>query len=457
MTKTGGKRNSHDDEDDRKDLTRIEDLSEFLHQEDPELESKFGDFNRPEPSTTGISIDALDDNFNETTPEFGELPAVPDEDQVPPEIPMDNSSEEIATEDSFGEAVFSEEQSIFQEEAAQEFLEEESPSWDLPTEEETVSFEEASEEISEEVPEESVESIDSLETFEPLIEEDVATEEEIPPAMTTPEKFEDVKTFAQHFSYGKSTGGGNPPFSLIARHIKYKDDADNILALLREFGLVTKTTEAETIKALELGTLLVPQISEYTAIVLAHKLRRYDLDLEVGLSDEIHPSKSGETNPRGLVKKESLKQNKSESLKLKDSPHQMKDVIVTTASSIEGYVIQKHLGVQTTFAIVEEEDLEKLAFISRQEREPQEVFEVSEDYGDLSSESAFNNFKQTYVALYEDLTNQLKQKAFTKKANALIGLQFQMNPIQYDRHEQRVNAFQITCSATMAIISPEKE
>jgi uncharacterized protein YbjQ (UPF0145 family) len=459
MSNTGGKRNSdEDDDDDRKDLTRIEDLSEFLHQEDPDLESKFGDFNRPEPSSTGINLDSLDDNFNDSTPEFGEPPAIPgisDEHQVPPEIPLDNSSEEIATEDSFGESVFSDEQSTFENttfeestfegEIASENLEAETPSWELPTEDETVSFDEASE----------------LETFEPILEEeslqDEEVEEETQPLISIPEKFEDVKSFAQHFSYGKSTGGGNPPFSLIARHIKYKDDADDILILLREFGLVTKTNEAETIKALELGTLLVPQISEYTAIVLAHKLRRYDLDLEVGLSDEIHPSKSGETNPRGLVKKESLKQNKSESMKLKDSPHQFKDVLVTTASKVEGYFVQKHLGVQTTFAIVEEEDLEKLAFISKQEREPNEVFEVSEEFGDLSSESAFRNFKETYVALYEDLTNQLKQKAFTKKANALIGLHFQMNPLQYDRREQRVNAYQVTCSATLAIIAPENK
>lgn len=456
MSNTGGKRNSHDDDDDdRKDLTRIEDLSEFLHQEDPDLESKFGDFNRPEPSSTGINLDALDDNFNDSTPEFGEPPAVPEEDQVPPEIPMDNSSEEIATEDSFGEAVFSDEQSTFEELEASEVLEEESPSWELPSDE-TLSFEEASEEIQNEEFQTEETSFESIETFEPITEEEVEASDEIQPAFASPEKFEEVKSFAQNFSYGKSTGGGNPPFSLIARHIKYKDDAEDILGLLREFGLVTKTNEAETIKALELGTLLVPQISEYTAIVLAHKLRRYDLDLEVGLSDEIHPSKSGETNPRGLVKKESLKQNKSESMKLKDSPHQIKDVLVTTASSIEGHVIQKHLGVQTTFAIVEEEDLEKLAFISKQEREPHEVFEVSSDYGDLSSESAFRNFKQTYVALYEDLTNQLKQKAFTKKANALIGLHFQMNPLQYDRRDQRVNAYQVTCSATLAIITPEK-
>lgn len=455
MSNTGGKRNSHDDDDDRKDLTRIEDLSEFLHQEDPDLENKFVDFNRPEPTSTGVNLDALDDNFNDSTPEFGEPPAIPEEDQVPPEIPMDNSSEEIATEDSFGEAVFSDGQSALEETEVSEVLVEESPSWDLPMEEDTSSFEETT---SEEIPTEE-NSFESIESFEPILEEESIqeVEDEIQSASSSPEKFEDVKTFAQHFSYGKSTGGGNPPYSLIARHIKYKDDADDILGLLREFGLVTKTNETETIRALELGTLLVPQISEYTAIVLAHKLRRYDLDLEVGLSDEIHPSKSGETNPRGLVKKESLKQNFSSSMKLSEVSHQIRDVLVTTASSLEGHVIQKHLGVQTAFTIVEEDDLEKLAFISKQERDPNEVFEISSDYGELSSESAFKNFKQTYAAIYEDLTNQLKQKAFTKKANALIGLHFQMNPLQFDRREQRVNAYQITCSATMVIITPEKD
>jgi hypothetical protein len=50
---------------------------------------------------------------------------------------------------------------------------------------------------------------------------------------------------------------------------------------------------------------------------------------------------------------------------------------------------------------------------------------------------------------------QLKQKAFAQHANALLGLTFQLSPLQFDRSHARVNAYQITCSATLAIVGRE--
>ena len=63
--------NSHDDDDDeRKDLTRIEDLSEFLHQEDADLESKFEGFNpTTEDATSALNVDDLPPDLPEEMPE----------------------------------------------------------------------------------------------------------------------------------------------------------------------------------------------------------------------------------------------------------------------------------------------------------------------------------------------------------------------------------------------------
>lgn len=439
----GGK---NDDEDDRKDLTRIEDLSEFLHEEDKELEDRFGGFNRPEPSSTGIALDALDDDFASTTPEFGEAENS-ETDQVPPELPNDALSfdepETSSSEDSFGD--------MFTSETTTEEVTEEAPPWETTEE---VSFD-----LSEAPQEESSFSFDQETEPETETEDVVEAEPDIVSdssyGRVTPEKFEDVKSFAQNFSYGQSQGGGNPPYSIIARNIRYKEDADDIMILLREFNLVTATNEAETIKALEFGSLLIPQISEYCAIVLAHKLRRYDLDLEVGLSDEIHPSKSGDSNPRGLVKKENLKQNKSESLNLSDISTTLKDFLMTTSSTLPGHKIVKHLGVQTTFTIVEEDELEKLSFVDRKERDASPLFELPEGESSLSSDQAFKNYHQSFNALYEDLSNQLKQKALMQKANAILGLSFQLSPLHFDRREKRINAYQITCSGTLASVVAE--
>ena len=287
------------------------------------------------------------------------------------------------------------------------------------------------------------------------IQEDTSRDESA--YTNTSEKFEDVKTFAQNFSYGKaSVGGGNPPYSIIARHIKYKEEADDILELLREFGVVNAQNEKDTERSLELGSLIVPQISEYTAIVLAHKLRRFDLDLEVGLSDEVHPSKSGESNPRGLLKKDNLKQNRAESLKLSDIDTSIKDIIVTTSSQIPGYVVENYIGVQTTFTIVEEAELERLQYVQKNQRDAGEILNMEDlENPELTSEKAFKDYQNSFALLYEDLTMQLKQKAYAQHANALLGLNFQLSPLQFERSHGRVNAYQITCSATLAIVGAE--
>jgi uncharacterized protein YbjQ (UPF0145 family) len=271
-----------------------------------------------------------------------------------------------------------------------------------------------------------------------------------------PERFDDVKTFANNFSYGQVQGGGNPPYSIIVRHIKFKEDADDILALLQELGVVNDQNENETKTALALGSLLIPQISEYTAIVISHKLRRFDLDLEVGLSDEVHPSKSGDNNPRGLVKKDNLKQNISTRLKLSDIDNSIKEILVSTLPAIQGYQVEKYIGVQTAFSIVEEAELEKLHFVQKTQRDNSELYDYqSAESNDTTSEKAFNDYHNSFKLLYEDLTKQLQQKAFSQKANALLGLSFQISPLNFLRSDNRINAYQITCSATLAVLKME--
>jgi hypothetical protein len=109
--------------------------------------------------------------------------------------------------------------------------------------------------------------------------------------------------------------------------------------------------------------------------------------------------------------------------------------------------------VQTTFTIVEEAELEKLQYVAKTEREHSELFDYSDS--EVSTEKIFQDYQQSFELLYADLTMQLKQKAFTQHANALLGLTFQLSPLQFDRSHARVNAYQITCSATLAIVGRE--
>jgi hypothetical protein len=305
--------------DEKNDLTRIEDLSEFLHQKDSDLDSRFDTFSSDDshdPTSTGVDLNALD--------EAESLPDLPEEsneeeitfepttlDEVTFESPLEEGSFDFSSETSESE---SEEETSYDKTSFGENPFGSSESDSLNDELEEISFGEVTEETNLE------NTLDDHESHSnDVLEEDLTDTSYDDLAATaapqiytnTSEKFEDVKTFAQNFSYGKaSLGGGNPPYTIIARNIKYQDDAENILDILSEFGLINDQNRKDTEKAMEFGALIIPQISEYTAIVIAHKLRRFDLDLQVGLSDEVHPSKSGVENPRGLLKKDSLKQNR---------------------------------------------------------------------------------------------------------------------------------------------------
>ncbi len=448
----------NDDDDTRRDLTRIEDLSEFLHEEDPELESKFGEFNpKKEETQTGLTGGV-------------DLAELSDDQEVPPALPNEetDNSQQLAddswqsSDDGFqsGETESSE---VSFEETFEETTQEESPfenSFELSTEDNEFNLA-SSDDI--EAAETEVEAESQTDDFFASLPEtntdfdQQQTDDTQPPTdYSSQEKFDEVKTFAQNFSYGQIQGGGNPPFSLIIRNLKYQEESADIIALLTEFGLVNAENLADTTRALELGSLLIPQISEYSAIVIAHKLRRYDCDLEMGLSDEVHPSKSGEHNPKGLMKKDSLRQNKAETYHKDEEDVPGKEVLVTTTSSLEGYTVRKYIGVQTSFAIVDEDELERLKYVQSTKRSgvPMRAYETEANV-EFSSERAFLDYQSSFDHLFVDLLDQLKGKAIKERANALLGLSYQLSSLPFEKTSQGKGCFQLTCSATMAVVKPE--
>jgi len=460
-----GNGHNNDDDDDRKDLTRIEDLSEFLHEDDPDLESKFGDFDQSYHKADGTSTEVTTGGLD--LPDVSDLSDLESENatgEAPPEVSFEsseNDSEELIsmpdvpfdlTDESSGETSFDTSLPDSSDDLSNDSLE--------GSQED--SFEnslESSDDFS--FAESSLETPSEDEAVsEPFTTDNLPSYEETPveeaPQEQPPERFTEVKAFAQNFSYGQIQGGGNPPYSLIVRNLKYEDDKESILGILTEFGIVTEQNLAETTKALEMGHLLVPQINEYSAIILAHKLRRFDCDLEVGLSDEVHPSKSGEQNPKGLVKKESLRQNISESYVANTTKVESKEIIVTTTAQLEGYKIHKYVGVRTSFAIVDEEELERLAFVQKQERSQSELSEYNPDEEEtLSSEQAFMDYRSSFDYLFVTLAEDLKSKAQKEKANALLGLSYQLQQLPFEKTPNGKNCYQLTASATMAVVSPE--
>lgn len=446
--------NGHNnDDDDRKDLTRIEDLSEFLHQEDPDLESKFGDFDKSYHKADGTStaVTGVNEALNLT-----DLTELDEQDEALPSLPETEAETEAEpeTEMDMGMAMDSDLPDL----PASEDFAFESTAFDEPLAEDTPLEEMSFEETPSEEPLFDESPFESSLLEETQGEELSYAEEEAAVEITPPERFEEVKSFAQNFSYGQIQGGGNPPFSLVIRNLKYEDDKESILSVLSEFGLVTEQNHDETVRALDLGSLLVPQISEFSAIVLAHKLRRFDCDLEVGLSDEVHPSKSGEHNPKGLVKKDSLRQNISESYKKSEKQPEARDIIISTTAQLEGYVVKKYIGIQTSFAIVDEEELDRLKFVQQQARAKSELHDYHPEESDdpsHSTERAFLDYKSSFDYLFVSLAEELKSKAQKEKANALLGLSYQLQSLPFEKTPSGKNCYQLTASATMALVSPE--
>jgi len=435
------------DDDDRKDLTRIEDLSEFLHQDDPEIDNKFGSFNTSSSSdvesSSLINLDELDSD-------------------LPPEIPTEEASEanfEAATEiePTFD---FSEHSEIMSEvteeiepsiETTSDFTE------DLENSESTFITE-----LDEEAKIESIAETEAELEPEPESEPEAEFEDLQEPEMENApfsfanieesngdtnaslpsDNFEEVKSFAQNFSYGTIEGAGNPPFSVIIRNIKFKEEADDILALLTEFGIINEHNQKEIEVAINLGSLLVSQISEYTAIILAHKLRRYDLDIEIGLSDEIHPSKSGESNPKGLTKKSSIKQNVEESYKRPEKNFKIADMIITNAPSVQNYKIVKILGIDHAHCTLSEDEISRSAYIHQRI--------LARDLSPNEMED-FKTYKKEQDELHNILLAEIKNRAFKEGANALLSVQFNLNSLS----DHKQHFMKLTCTCTKVILEHE--
>ena len=144
----------------------------------------------------------------------------------------------------------------------------------------------------------------------------------------------------------------------MLKGIRYREDIEDILIVLREHKLCHKDNEKILTDTLEHGGLLLSQINEYSAIYLAHRFRKYNATVQVGLSDELHPSKSYAHDQRGITSKRSFKQNVSESKHVAESI-ELEDILLATTPTMENHTIHNYLQVITAHRLVDQIQLEK--------------------------------------------------------------------------------------------------
>lgn len=297
------------------------------------------------------------------------------------------------------------------------------------------------------------------ETYSPPASEEIST----PQASSSKETISQLQNFAKNVSYGDLTAEGNPPFSIVIKNVKYKEDIDDILSLLGELKIIEDPEGPRA--SLERGSMLIPRLSEYAAIIICHKLRRFHLDLLMGLTDEIQPPKVKES---ATISKSAVYGDYSHSFELSKGHIKTNDVMTATTTTLEGYEILQYLGVVSERTVIDMEhfatdqslELELLNQlhdtqrdeilknnIKRQNKVAANSYPV--DYMPDPSEDKQEVERVTLSEIYQDLAYKLKAHAITFKGNAVVGINYQVTPILVSESLGIQSKYQISCTGSV--------
>ncbi len=407
----------------KKDLTSIEDMGEYLHELDAADEAE-------------SDISPLQEDENGAIEPFGG--------DLPPVLPGDEEEATFTSDETFGTSDFSTNSEFKTSDfSTQEFEE----SFDLSTfENSTTSKTDISSVQNDDEDEDSgfketdmiggmvEETLSSRPlpsaSFHPPIEEENAKIEITPgpepdpyapnPDFKQPEAFEDVKKFAENSQWTGSSAEGNPSFSILLKNVRYVEDVNDIVSILKELSLLSDT-EDQVRGRLMRGHLLIPRISEFAAIFVAHKLRRFDIDIQVGLSDEIHPPKHHEKPEVGVVSKHNLFQNQGHHFHFDDPKLEISQIIVASTPSLEGYQVLRYMGVASEHKMIDGH--------------------LVEDEG--SEEIPLH---------YKELAQKLKAHALKANSNAVVGLNYQLTPVPSE-YGVLGHKYRLSCTGNLVWVS----
>lgn len=391
----------------KKDLTRIEDLAEYLHDLEASEETSFetpltedipeAPFSEDTPSE--LPPENIDFNSTESTTDFNS------------DDPFSATIEETSSENSFQADLEQnietnttsaiEETSLFDEPAKEFHLDESISTNFAPETSFTDPFESSPEEIK------------PLEISKPAKPQETET-------YKMPENFGDLKTFSENTSFTGEGTEANPSFSVLIKNVKYTEDVEDILSLLKEFKLIADTEE-QTKSRLMRGSLLIPRVSEFAAIYLAHKLRRFEIEIQMGPSDEIHPPKHQEKPEIGIVSKFNLYQNKIHAFRFDDPKLELSQIIVSATASLDNHQIVRYVGVASEHKILEDYSVEN----------------------ETSDEISFH---------YQDLAQKLRAHALKMNANAVVGLNYQLTPIPSELGIQG-HKYRLSCTGNLVWVN----
>ncbi len=283
------------------------------------------------------------------------------------------------------------------------------------------------------------------------------------------QNLDDVTEFGEKSTYSTLASEGNPPFSVILKNPRYKEDVEDIITILKEVEIVSESDIEQVTKSLTDGQYLVSRISEYCAIILCHKLRRFDVEILMGLTEEINPPKSYDSEDRGLLTKASILNNKKHHFNFKAV--EKENILATTLPQIEGHIIKKHFGIITRSTQISANELKPSGaedeLIEKMHDEDKKLIQnyrlKRENYLASNSQHPGDNFvhlldestKGSHLEvdnIYKNLLDKLKDNAMSNRANGLVGVNFMVTPLPLQDFQSHDTIYQIQCSGNMVWI-----
>ncbi len=285
---------------------------------------------------------------------------------------------------------------------------------------------------------------------------------ETPDQWEQPKTLNEITSFANSTSYGNFQGEATPPFSIILKGFKYFEDLESIASILDELKIMGAEDKDNIISSMRRGQLLIPRLSEYAAIIICHKLRHFDLEITMGLTEEIHPPKSYESNDKGFTNKTTLSKNVNYHKGFTNDT----DIITTSLPQLTDYKIIQHLGIVSHVLTLSANDIINNGYledeiisqssneneISRLRIQRENSFASQSEYIKLNqfmNQSTQKDFKPSLNTFYQKAITELKMKARKEKANSILGINFQILPFNINQNRPQ---YQIMATGNLAWI-----
>lgn len=416
------------------DMTRIEDLSQLVHLDDPELEALFRKATSlPElpiadlPTSETDELVEIEETFFEENPNET-LEFLPEETtEAAPEYIFEETADdtfEQGTEEPHAEEITN---SI-----GDELQNQDSQNFDTEVLDSSYMFSQNDDFTNQDLAIDQVED-SNAEVFEEKISLQELKDENIEHINST--------------SYGYQTAEANPAFSLKIENLSPEASAD-IIDILSEYDLFKSNSEEDFKDSLRSGALLIPQQSEFFIIHLATRLKRFGGSMIMGPSDKIFSSKIvGTQSSRGKITKN-----------FKDQSKKGVDIIDQGTSSPEGSFVFYMLGENYSFDIVQdfgpiyateildEEDLARSAYA---QKSLGEIEKIQADELPL-----FHQYAEILDQKKIKLQSVLKNKARELSANTVINMQFHLHTQSVKRKTLLI--LTIEARAIKRAISPQE-